>query len=288
MSFLAMDPPRPHPHALARVQGLHPPAGGRDGGRVRRHRAVEHIDAAARARQFDFVADFAGRMPMDVISEMIGVPHADRAELRRLADLLVRPGRGSQRHPARGDRGRSHHGRVLRRHGHATAADRPADDLTSALLDADLDGRPARPTTRSSAFLFLMTVAGNETTTKLLANAWYWGWRFPDERAKVLADPARVPDWVEETLRFDTSTADAAAGDHRRRGAPRHHRCPTAHASCSCVGSANRDEPRLRATPIATTSTATPRSSSASAAAATSAWAPPWLGSRPASGWRSS
>jgi cytochrome P450 len=55
-------------------------------------------------------------------------------------------------------------------------------------------------------FLFLMVVAGNETTTKLLANAWYWGWRFPDERAKPFADPARMPDWVEETLRFDTSS----------------------------------------------------------------------------------
>ena len=51
-----------------------------------------------------------------------------------------------------------------------------------------------------------MTVAGNETTTKLLANAWYWAWRYPDERVKVLNDPNRVPDWVEETLRFDTST----------------------------------------------------------------------------------
>ena len=49
-------------------------------------------------------------------------------------------------------------------------------------------------------------VAGNETTTKLLGNAWYWGWRNPDQRAKPFADPARVPDWVEETLRYDTST----------------------------------------------------------------------------------
>jgi len=51
--------------------------------------------------------------------------------------------------------------------------------------------------------LFLMVVAGNETTTKLLGNAWYWAWRNPDERAKPLSDPTRIPDWVEETLRFD-------------------------------------------------------------------------------------
>jgi cytochrome P450 len=79
------------------------------------------------------------------------------------------------------------------------------DDLTSALVEADLEGDRLSDDEIIS-FLFLMTVAGNETTTKLLSNAWYWGWRFPDERAKVLAEPARVPDWVEETLRYDTST----------------------------------------------------------------------------------
>ena len=55
-------------------------------------------------------------------------------------------------------------------------------------------------------FLFLMVVAGNETTTKLLGNAWYWAWRNPDQRAKPFADPGRIPDWVEETLRYDTSS----------------------------------------------------------------------------------
>jgi cytochrome P450 len=39
-----------------------------------------------------------------------------------------------------------------------------------------------------------------------LSNAWYWGWRFPEQGGKVLGDAARVPDWIEETLRFDTST----------------------------------------------------------------------------------
>jgi cytochrome P450 len=56
------------------------------------------------------------------------------------------------------------------------------------------------------AFLFLMVVAGNETTTKLLANAAYWGWRNPDQLATVFADHSRIPLWVEETLRYDTSS----------------------------------------------------------------------------------
>ena len=55
-------------------------------------------------------------------------------------------------------------------------------------------------------FLFLMVVAGNETTTKLLGNAWWWAWRNPDQLAKPMADPGRIPAWVEETLRFDGSS----------------------------------------------------------------------------------
>jgi cytochrome P450 len=52
----------------------------------------------------------------------------------------------------------------------------------------------------------LLIIAGNETTTKLLGNCLLALQRFPAERAKVLADRARIPDAVEETLRFEAST----------------------------------------------------------------------------------
>jgi len=79
------------------------------------------------------------------------------------------------------------------------------DDLTSALLDAEIDGDKLSDD-EIIAFLFLMVVAGNETTTKLLGNAWYWGWRYPDQGAKPFADHDRVAPWIEETLRYDTSS----------------------------------------------------------------------------------
>jgi len=79
------------------------------------------------------------------------------------------------------------------------------DDLTASLLGVEVDGDRLSDDEVIS-FLFLLVVAGNETTTKLLGNAWYWGWRNPDQLAKPMGDPARVADWVEETLRYDTST----------------------------------------------------------------------------------
>jgi cytochrome P450 len=80
---------------------------------------------------------------------------------------------------------------------------RPHADLTSALVEAEIGGERLDDD-EIMGFLFLMVVAGNETTAKLLGNAWYWAWRNPDQRAKPFAEPTRIDDWIEETLRYDT------------------------------------------------------------------------------------
>src|SRR5699024_8838008 len=110
----------------------------------------------------------------------------------------------------------------------------------SALIAADVDGDHLTDD-EITAFLFLMVVAGNETTTKLLAHAWWWGWKHPDELAKPMGDRDRIPDWVEETLRYDTSsqmlarvtTTDVELHDRTVRRGDR---------VLLLAGSANRDE----------------------------------------------
>jgi cytochrome P450 len=203
MSFLALDPPK-HTRMRSLVgKGFTPSKVNAMEDRIRQI-TLEHLLPALERGTFDFVEDFAGKVPMDVISELVGVPVADRAELRRLADLVLHRDDGVFDVPAEGiaaalDLVVYYQAMVDERR---TAR---RDDLTSALLDAEIDGD--RLTDEEIvAFLFLMVVAGNETTTKLLANAWYWGWRNPDERAKPFADPGRVVDWAEETLRYDTSS----------------------------------------------------------------------------------
>jgi hypothetical protein len=166
--------------------------------------AVSHLTPLLEAGSFDFVRDFAGRLPMDVISELVGVPPSDRTEIRRLADLLVHREEGMNDVPPEGVEAAL----LLAGYYADMVTDRRSherDDLTWSLLQAEIDGDRLTDDEVIS-FLFLLVVAGNETTTKLLSNAWYWGWRHPEQVAKPLADPARVPDWVEETLRYDTST----------------------------------------------------------------------------------
>src|SRR5206468_7519171 len=77
--------------------------------------------------------------------------------------------------------------------------------LTAALLEDEIDGDRLTDG-EVLGFMFLMVIAGNETTTKLLANAAFWGYRNPDQLTQVYADPTQVPLWVEETLRYDTSS----------------------------------------------------------------------------------
>ncbi|MEZ5323135.1 MAG: cytochrome P450 [Microthrixaceae bacterium] len=115
----------------------------------------------------------------------------------------------------------------------------PTDDLTSALLAAEVDGDRLTDD-EITGFLFLMVVAGNETTTKLLGNALYWGWRNPDQGAKPFADPGRIPMWVEETLRYDTSSqmlARVTTCDYRLHDVT----IPAGERVLLLAGSANRD-----------------------------------------------
>jgi len=237
MSFLALDPPR-HGRMRALVsRGFTPRRVAELEPRIR-ELTRRHLEPALDGEAFDFVGDLAGKLPMDVVSELLGVPVADRDELRRLSDLLVHREDGVHDVPPAGIEA------AITLVGYYTAMlderrERRTDDLTSALLDAEIDGD--RLTDEEIiGFLFLMVVAGNETTTKLLANAWYWGWRNPTERAKPFSDPGRIGDWVEETLRYDTSSqvlARTATEDIDVAGGV----IPAGGRVLLLVGSANRD-----------------------------------------------
>jgi hypothetical protein len=203
MSFLAMDPPDQTRLRKLVSRGFTPRRVAEMSEQIRRI-SIEHLEPALEQGTFDWVDEFAGRVPMDVISEMVGVPRADRAELRRLADLVVHRDDGVYDVPAEGiaatlDLVVYYQEMVNQRRRSRT------DDLTSALIDVEADGERLTDNEIIS-FLFLMVVAGNETTTKLLANAVHWGAANPDQLRKPLNDPSRISDWVEETLRYDTSS----------------------------------------------------------------------------------
>jgi cytochrome P450 len=244
MSFLAMDQPM-HGRMRALVsRGFTPRRVAQLEPRIREI-ARGYLAKLQDDEPFDFIKDFAGRLPMDVISELIGVPVQDRDELRIKSDLLVHREEGVQDVPPEGIAAAMdlvvYYSEML-----AERRARPTDDLTSALLEAEIDGDRLNDD-EIIGFLFLMVVAGNETTTKLLGNAWYWAWRNPEQRNKVFADPSRIPTWVEETLRYDTSTqllARISTCDIELHGGV----IPAGDRVVLLVGSANRD-PRVFSSP---------------------------------------
>ncbi len=210
-------------------------------------RYLERTFAANAAHgEADWIADFAGKLPMDVISEMMGVPEADRDEVRRLADLVVHREDGVRDVPAAGMEASiqlfGYYGDMVKQR-----RANPTDDLTSALLAAELDGEKLHDG-EVMAFLFLMVVAGNETTTKLLGNALFHLSAHPEQRAQVLADHAddeargaQVAGWIEETLRHDTSSqmlARYVVEDTEVAGVV----IPGGSKALVLLGSANRDE----------------------------------------------
>ncbi len=203
MSFLAMDPPM-HGRMRGLVsRGFTPRRVAELEPRIR-ELARQRVAAAVEEGTFDLIGDLAGKLPMDVISELIGVPVADRDEVRRLSDLLVHREEGVDDVPPAGVEAAfsliTYYADML-----AQRRRRRTEDLTSALLDAEVDGDRLTDD-EIMGFLFLMVVAGNETTTKLLGNAWYWAGRNPQQRAIALRGAEGIPAWVEETLRYDTST----------------------------------------------------------------------------------
>ena len=122
----------------------------------------------------------------------------------------------------------------------AERREHPGDDLVTDLLSTEDDG-DRMTDGELSAFLFLMVVAGNETTTKLLGNAVHHLCRHPEQREAVFADASLVGPWIEETLRYDASSqllARHTLADVTIEGVT----CPAGAKLLLNLGSANHDE----------------------------------------------
>jgi cytochrome P450 len=203
MSFLAMDDPG-HLRLRTLVSKGFTPRRIRELEERVLQLTREHLETALDSDSFDYITEFAGKLPMDVISELVGVPPEDRQHLRVLADTVMHREDGVTDVPQAALVAAmellTYYADMVRQRRR-----NPTDDLTGALLEAEIDGDRLADD-EIMAFLFLMVVAGNETTTKLLGNAMYWAGANPDQLNGVLDDHSRVPLWVEETLRYDTSS----------------------------------------------------------------------------------
>jgi len=152
--------------------------------------------------EVELVHEFAAPLPMIVIAEMLGVPRSDRVQFREWSDHIVKLNPDDPvalektLHAALALN--DYFGPML----DERAAD-PQDDLMSALLAAEVDGKKLSRE-ELVGFCFLLLVAGNETTTNLITNAAAILHDRPEVRRKLEDDPELLPLAVEEFLRYES------------------------------------------------------------------------------------
>ena len=198
--MLNMDPPR---HTLYRrlVAAGFTPAMIRKMEPHVREITTDIIDNIAKRGECDFVTEVAAELPLRVIAEMVGVPFEDRHKIFEWSNRLVGfddPEMNTSQEQA------GQAATELFMYGQRLATERrgqPRDDLVSVLLQSEVEGQLLSDAD-FDAFFLLLLVAGNETTRNLISGAMRTFMEQPDQRQRLLDDPAMMPVAVEEMLRW--------------------------------------------------------------------------------------
>lgn len=159
----------------------------------------ERLLAAAQARgRLDLIADYALPIPLTIISEMLGIPPQDRGRFHRWSSAVVAA--TAAPNPIRLLPAIWRFVRCLRRV-IASKRERPADDLISGLVQAEEAGDRLRDD-ELVAMVFLLVIAGHETTVNLIGNGALALMQYPREMERLRADPQLDATAIEELLRF--------------------------------------------------------------------------------------
>jgi cytochrome P450 len=179
------------------------------------------LDEAAEKGEVEFVQEVAAKVPSRVFGRIMGLPEEDLPRLHRLAELST-----SSQDPefqyAGGDAAAP--GLEMAMYAIEFARARramaePPEDLATLILNTEFGGKPMDYVEFGSFFVQLVT-AGNDTTKTMLTAGLLTLLDHPDQLLALRADPALLPDAVEEILRYDnplhyfrrTATADIVLG----------------------------------------------------------------------------
>jgi cholest-4-en-3-one 26-monooxygenase len=187
------------------------------------HRTADAIiDQVIESGRADFVTDLSAELPLQVIAELLGVPHDDRHRMFDWSNRMV----GGQ-DPEYQLAAEEAAGAAMELYAYAAALFAkkridPHADLMSALSAVEVEGEHLSEM-ELELFFLLLTVAGNETTRNLMSGGMHAFFQFPDQWQRLRDDRSLLPTAVEEMLRFvtpvmnfrRTATGDAVLSDTR-------------------------------------------------------------------------
>ncbi len=202
--------------------------------------AEELLDATVARGDMDLIRDFALPLPMTIITEILGVPAADRGKFHKWSSVIVSADQFSQTWRLLPQVfSIFSFSRYIRRFFGIRRAD-PRDDLVTALIQAEEAGDKLNED-ELLAMVFLLLVAGHETTVNLIATGALELLQHPGEMEKFRQNPALAKSAVEELLRFTApvllSTERFACEDVTLHGVA----IPRGGLVFGAIGSANRD-----------------------------------------------
>ena len=169
-----------------------------------RRMARELLEPHLAGGGLDIIVDFAARLPMAIICQLLGFPREDEDMVRGWTDLVVHREEGVFEMPEAGLQATLKLYDYFQKAFEARKALAPRGDLMDRLIEAEKAGKLTHD--EMLGYLYILSIAGNETTTKLIGTMVHQLHRNPDQKALLLADPTLARGVVEETLRIDGPT----------------------------------------------------------------------------------
>jgi cytochrome P450 len=201
-SMISMDDPR---HAKLRGivnRGFTPKMVTSLGDTVRA-KAREIVDRVAPLGECDFVQEIAAALPLQIICDMMGIPATHYGRIFELTNIILGVG-----DPEYANSLEELMAAAMELYqfamelGERKLAE-PADDITSKLMHADVEGE-ALTTQEFGSFFILLVVAGNETTRTAISHGMKALTDHPDQRRIWMENPGVTPTAVEEIVRWST------------------------------------------------------------------------------------
>lgn len=170
------------------------------------------LDAVQDRGQMDLIGEFAYPLPITVISEMLGIPPADRQQFRTWTQAMVNPDEQTDQEEVR-----TTTLETFLRYIQTLLSEKrahPGNDLTSGLVQVEENGDQLSEYELIS-MIFLLIVAGHETTVNLIGNGTLALLEHPEQMRLLQSDPSLIPSAIEELLRY---TAPVSLSDERWAG----------------------------------------------------------------------